>query len=157
MKWDKEIRNLTTDRWQTSRDGGKEIPKTEVWRYIILDQSSSEVPGSITEDEIDRIRNWEIVRIEGKCGDTLVTDYRFMDYRFIVSLSCIWLFCDPMTCSPPGSSVHGVLQATIVEWIAISFPRGSSRPRDQIHVFCTGGQILTTEPPGKPRLQISNK
>ena len=35
-------------------------------------------------------------------------------------LSCIWLFCEPMDCSPPGSSVHGIFQARILEWVAIS-------------------------------------
>ena len=43
--------------------------------------------------------------------------------------------CDPMDCSPPGSSVHGISQARILEWMAISFSRGSSRPRDGTHVF----------------------
>ena len=38
--------------------------------------------------------------------------------------------CDPMDCSLPGSSVHGIFQAIVLEWIAISFFRGSSRPRD---------------------------
>ena len=47
-----------------------------------------------------------------------------------VAQSCPTL-CDPVDCSPPGSSVHGILQAGIPEWIAISFSRGSSRPRDQ--------------------------
>ena len=44
--------------------------------------------------------------------------------------------CNPMDCSPPGSSVHGILQARILEWIAISFSRGSSWPRDRTHVSC---------------------
>ena len=39
--------------------------------------------------------------------------------------------CDPMDCSPPGSSVHGILQARILEWVAIPFSRVSSQPRDQ--------------------------
>ena len=43
--------------------------------------------------------------------------------------SCLTL-CDPMDCSPPGSSVHGILQARILEWVAISLSRGSSWPRD---------------------------
>ena len=47
-----------------------------------------------------------------------------------------------MDCSLPGSSVHGISQARIPEWVAISFSRGSSRPRDLIHVSCTGRQIL---------------
>ena len=38
--------------------------------------------------------------------------------------------CDPMDCSPPGSSIHGILQARVLEWVAISFSRWSSRPRD---------------------------
>ena len=49
---------------------------------------------------------------------------------------------DPMDYSPPGSSVYGVLQARVLEWIAISFSRGSSRPRVQICVSCIGRQIL---------------
>ena len=41
--------------------------------------------------------------------------------------------CDPKDCSPPGSSVHGILQARILQWVAISFSRGSFLPRDQTH------------------------
>ena len=47
-----------------------------------------------------------------------------------------------MDCSPPGSSVHGISQARILEWVMISFSRGSSQPRDQTPVFCIGRQIL---------------
>ena len=50
-----------------------------------------------------------------------------------VSQSCPTL-CDPMDCSPPSSSIHGILQARILEWIAISFSKGSSQPRDRTHV-----------------------
>ena len=42
--------------------------------------------------------------------------------------------CDPMDCSLPGSSVHGIFQAIVLEWIAISFSRGSSQPRDRTRV-----------------------
>ena len=45
--------------------------------------------------------------------------------------SLIWVrLCDPMDCSLPGSSIHGISQARILEWLAISFSRRSSRPRD---------------------------
>ena len=57
---------------------------------------------------------------------------------------------DPMDCSPPGSSVHGISQTRIVQWVAISSSRGSSRPRDWICIPCTAGEFFTTEPPGKP-------
>ena len=44
--------------------------------------------------------------------------------------------CDPMDCSPPGSSVHGILWARILEWVAISFSRGYYWPRDWTCVYC---------------------
>ena len=58
--------------------------------------------------------------------------------------------CDSMNCSPPGSSVHGISQTRILEWVAISFSRGSYRPRDPIQVSCLAGEFFTAEPPGKP-------
>ena len=56
----------------------------------------------------------------------------------LVTQSCLTLY-NPMDCSPPGSPVHGILQARILEWVAISFSRGSYRPRDQTQVSCTAG------------------
>ena len=44
--------------------------------------------------------------------------------------------CDPMDCSPPGSSVHGILQTRILKWVAVSFSRGTSRPRDRTQISC---------------------
>ena len=52
-------------------------------------------------------------------------------------------FCNPMDCSLSGSSVHGILQAKILEWVAISFSRGSSGPRNWIWVSCTTGRFFT--------------
>ena len=59
----------------------------------------------------------------------------------VKSRSRIWL-CDPMDCSLPGSSVHGIFQARILEWVAISFSR-SSRPRDQTQVSHIAGRRFT--------------
>ena len=61
------------------------------------------------------------------------------------------LFCDPMNCSSPGSSVHGISQARILECVAISFSKGSSWPRDWTHVSHMVGRFFTTEPLGKPK------
>ena len=58
--------------------------------------------------------------------------------------------CDPMDCSPPSSWVHGISQARIMEWVAISLSRESSWLRDLTHVSCLVGGFFTTEPPGKP-------
>ena len=50
--------------------------------------------------------------------------------------------CDPMDCSPPGSSVRGILQARILEWVAMPSSRRSFQPRDRTWISCSGGQIL---------------
>ena len=47
-----------------------------------------------------------------------------------------------MDCSPPGFAVHGILQVRILEWVVISYSRGSSRPRDWTHISCIGRQVL---------------
>ena len=61
--------------------------------------------------------------------------------KVLVPQSCPTLY-DPMDCSPPGSSVQGILQARILEWIAIPFSRGSSQPRDWTEVSCISGRFL---------------
>ena len=58
-----------------------------------------------------------------------------------VTQSCPTL-CDPMDCSLPGSSIHGIFQAKVLEWVAIAFSRGSSQPRTRTHISCIGRQIL---------------
>ena len=55
--------------------------------------------------------------------------------------SCLTL-CDPMDCSSPGSYVHGILQARMLEWAAISFSRGSSQPRDQTWLSCIADRFF---------------
>ena len=69
-------------------------------------------------------------------------------WYFVVLVTQSYLtFCDPMDCSQPGSSVHGILQAKILEWVAMPSSRGSSRFRNQTHVSyvsCIGGGFFTT-------------
>ena len=50
--------------------------------------------------------------------------------------------CDPMDYSPPGSSVHGILQARTLEWVAIPFSKGSSRLREQTHISCSADRFF---------------
>ena len=63
------------------------------------------------------------------------------------SLSHVWLFATPW-------SVHGILQARTMEWIAIPFSRGAFWPRDQSRISCIAGRFFTSEPPGKPKHQV---
>ena len=70
-----------------------------------------------------------------------------------------WIFrndflCDPLDCSPPGSSAHGIIQARILKWVAMPSSKGSSQPRDRSPascISCIAGGFFTTEPPGKPK------
>ena len=69
-----------------------------------------------------------------------------------VTQSCPTL-CNPVDCSPPGPSIHGISQARILEWVAISFSRESSQPRDWTwSLVCPAlaGRFFTTEPRGNP-------
>ena len=68
-------------------------------------------------------------------------------------LSCVWL-CDSMDHNLLGSSVHGIVQARILEWLAISSSRVSSWPRDRTHGACIAGGFFTSEPPGKPHRHV---
>ena len=63
---------------------------------------------------------------------------------------CLTL-CDPMDCNPPGCSVCRILQARILEWVTISFPRGSSWPRDRTQVSCIAGRLYCLSHQGKER------
>ena len=71
----------------------------------------------------------------------------------LVAQSCPTL-CNPVDCSLPGSSVHAILQARILEWIAILFSSGSSQPRDQTQVFQIAGRFFIVT---NPRLFLMNK
>ena len=57
----------------------------------------------------------------------------------------------------PGSSIHGIFQARLLKWVAISFSRASSQPRDRTHVSCVAGGFFTTESLGKPRYTMKSE
>ena len=65
---------------------------------------------------------------------------------------CVYVsltLCDPMDCTPPGSSVHGILQARILEWVVMPSSRGSSWRRDGTRISCIAGRFSTVcEAPG---------
>ena len=83
---------------------------------------------------------WTKSNITKKALDTKSQGHVCMCAKSLQSCPTLW---DTIDCSPPGSSVHGILQARILEWIAIPFSRGSSQPRDWTWVSCTTGRFLT--------------
>ena len=78
----------------------------------------------------------QITRLSVSTSGFLTLIHKFHMHACSVTQSCPTL-CDPMNCSPPGSSVHVIRQARILEWAAISSSRGSPRTRDWTSVSCT--------------------
>ena len=76
---------------------------------------------------------------------------RAMGYRNVIFIECMCVLvipscltvCNPMDCSPPGSSVCGILEVRILEWVVISFSKGSSQPSYWTQVSCTPGRFIT--------------
>ena len=79
------------------------------------------------------------------CFTFSCTTYEILCAFVLSHFSCITTLCDPMDCSPPGSSVHRILQARILEWVTMPSARGSFQPRGQTHisqVSCISKQVL---------------
>ena len=72
---------------------------------------------------------------------SLINPY-YLKVKVLVNQLCLTLW-DHMGCTAPGSSMPGILKARILEWVAISFSRGSSQPGDQTWVSCTAGRFFT--------------
>ena len=90
------------------------------------------------------LRQHQLIIQHGSPWATVKVSACLCSLHVLVAQSCPTL-CDPMDCSPPGSSIHGILQARILECIAIPFSRGSSWLRDWTHVSsasCISRQIL---------------
>ena len=87
-------------------------------------------------------------RWEKKGPPARITEYSYMlPFPLVQLLNHVLLFCNPIDHSPPGSSVCGISQARILEWIAISFSSGSSWPQDQTCIYCIAGGFFTTKSP----------
>ena len=94
--------------------------------------------------------------IHGKRQSAKVILTIFPKYEVYVWLQLFPILCDTMDCSSPGSSVHGILQARILEWIAMPSSRRSSWPRDQTRGSCDSwiaGRFFTTEPLEEPKYE----
>ena len=123
------------------------IQKTKIMASGFI--TSWEIDGETVETVADFIFLGSKITADGDCsheikkhlllGRKAMTNLKWKKSESEVAQSCPTL-CDPMDCSLPGSSVHGILQARILEWVTISFSRGSSRPRDQTQVSRIGGR-----------------
>ena len=121
---------------------GPTVNKWQLWAQCsgCLPAGSSKVPGRVRKGRREARRGQK-----GMLGARTTTKFhsgfRPLKMKALVLQLCPTL-CNPMGCSPPVSSVHGILQARILEWEAIPFSRGSSWPRDWTCLSCTGKNSL---------------
>ena len=111
---------------------------------------------TLQKNHIYKIKCWDTPQISTEPHYASGTILALQAKIVLVTQSCLTLY-NPMNCSPPGSSVHGIFQARILERVAISFSRGSSGPRNRTQVSCIAGGflhyrqiLLLTELQGKP-------
>ena len=74
--------------------------------------------------------------VSPKCRLVNNPSWWFQVCMYVQLLNFVRVFCDPMDCSPPGSSVHGIFQVRLLEWVALLSSKGSSWPRDRVHLSC---------------------
>ena len=111
-------------------------PQKCLWRLIIMHFSSLCRETGRASLKLDAPK---------QCEFLLFSNCLHLSWHLVcvsVAQLCLTL-CESMACSLPDSSVHGVLQARILEWVAISSSRGSSLPRDWSQVSCTAGRFFT--------------
>ena len=130
-------------KWDSCQD-------KKVWRLQTMDVSSL-----FCQSVIQKLLNKYALKYtcwatetEGKQSSLKKKGKQTVEILSKMLLSRVWLFVTLWTVSPPGSSLHGIHQARILEWVAISFSRGSAQPWDWTQVSCIAGRLLT-EPPGK--------
>jgi len=106
------------------------FPRSRATGPSALCIQGSQAYGSATCDYISHPcpRLWEILSLTRHWTPKLYQGPKCTESESEVAQSCPTL-CDPMDCRPPGSSIHMILQAKILKWVAICFSRGSSRPR----------------------------
>ena len=148
-------------RWQSGIPVGDILPwETQGRSNGSLLQLSAAGLSAVIQDSRARGEAGEPRRFRpGKLDVSLCQSMHQDSLEFFVLILCVWSrfnrvwLCDPMDCGPPGSSVHGVLQARTLERVAMPSSRGSSWPRNRTHVSCITGGFFTAEPPEKLILQ----
>ena len=127
IPWTEEPGGLRSLGLQRVRHSWSDLARTHAEIEIDIDPSQAERDG--VADVVQRQQvYWRILSHLHAC---VLSHFR-----------CVQLFCGSMNCSPPGSSVHGILQARILEWVAMSSSSRFSPPRDWTPVSCTDKWVL---------------
>ena len=131
-----------------SQAGNIQVRDCRGYSQVDMVTLASDGRQDLTVHKLQCVARKESSRKERLAGYTFTCGYRLLFYHSVVK-SCLTI-CDPMDCGPPNFSAHEISWARILEWVAISFFRGSSPPRNRTCVSCVGRQILYTLLPGKP-------
>ena len=112
-----------------------------IQRMLQFDRSFTSIISCLPQEkqsfDKQKMDSWSLLPVS-----MVVVRVVYLKVKVLVLQSCPGL-CDPMNCSPTGSSVHGILQARILECVAISFSSRSPWPRDWTQVSCTAGRFFT--------------
>ena len=118
-----------------------------IWKAIYLERyhMNSSITNSLLQQKYSNQNNYqELWFFYGNV-------FKNIESLLVLSLpSCVRCSCDPMDWSLPGSSVRGISQARILEWVAILFSSGPSPPRKWTHVSCNAGNSLPLRHQGQP-------
>ena len=147
-----------------SPEGGNGNPL----QYSCLRIPWTEEPGGLQSLGLQRVRHdwYDLACTQAKksmAGKKMIHKIRHQSFIILVVAVAIGVvfvsqlcptLCDPMDYSLPGFSVHGILQASILEWVAIPFSRGSSRPRGQTQVSPSTGRFFTIQAPREVHFMI---
>ena len=106
------------------------------WSWTLSQKSLSLKFEKNNIKEPDKPTVWTILRFRETPTTSSINQLCGSDAQSFLTL------CDPMDCSPPGSSVHGILQARVLEWVAISFSKEAPHARGQTHLSCIGKWVL---------------
>ena len=123
-------------------------------RLILYQLSYEEAPIRLAIKLALQIRSTHYVPMPWAFWSEL--DWSDLAHVLLATQSCPTL-CGPKDCNLPVSSVHGILQARILEWVVTAFSRASFQPRDQTRVFCIAGRFFTmVNPKGSPQTPLFN-
>ena len=114
----------------------------EMWHFFVKTRISNcylHTKQTFFSSQSELKDDWEGISVS-YCDSCCIK--KGMKVKGLAAQSCL-ILCNPMDCSPSGSSAHGILQARILEWIAMPFSRGSFPSRDQTQVSCIAGRFFT--------------